>query len=403
MLSSVIPKNDAERVQALRSFGLSKEQREDDFDQITQLASQFTNMPISLVSLVDDKEVWFKSSHGIDLCSSDRGVSLCSYTINNEENTLVLENIKNDKRFKDSTFLNAETNPFVFYAGVCLVDNQGYKLGTLCVIDNKPNTISSSQLNSLKILAKQVVKLMELRKANKVLREVQGDLKKKNKELRSFAGVVSHDMKMPLANIIITTDILKAKYSDELDEKAIEYLTYLKQSSFTLSDYITGLLNHYESDQLDSGQQESFDIHLLLENIVDLLNINVDCEINLPQENIDLTCNKVALEQILLNLIGNSLKYNDKEKIIIDIECKVKKGIYYFTVSDNGIGIPKDKIGEIFTLFATVGNTDRYGNKGNGIGLSTVKKLINNFGGEIQISSEIGKGTVTTFTIQSLD
>ena len=75
-------------------------------------------------------------------------------------------------------------------------------------------------------------------------------------------------MKMPLANIIVTTDILKAKYAKQLDKKAIEYLSYLKQSSFTLSDYITGLLNHYESDKLAEENKEDVDIQHLLEEII---------------------------------------------------------------------------------------------------------------------------------------
>lgn len=110
--------------------------------------------------------------------------------------------------------------------------------------------------------------------------------------------------------------------------------------------------------------------------------------------------NRAALEQIILNLVGNSLKYNDKEKIKIDIHCTEKSGFYHFSISDNGMGIPKNKRSHIFDLFVTTGKLDRNGKKGNGIGLSTVKKLVTKLGGEIEVSSELGKGTTFHFSIK---
>jgi signal transduction histidine kinase len=169
-----------------------------------------------------------------------------------------------------------------------------------------------------------------------------------------------------------------------------------------LSDYITNILTHYESDNITSNEDslEVFDVHTLVEDIVEMLDIGDDCDISFPEESIDIFTNRVALEQILLNLIGNSLKYNDKSKIEIDIDFKKESDFYRFFVKDNGIGIPKDKQKEIFNLFSIVAENDRKGNKGNGIGLSTVKKMIHNLGGEIKVSSVEGKGTTFEFTIE---
>lgn len=113
-----------------------------------------------------------------------------------------------------------------------------------------------------------------------------------------------------------------------------------------------------------------------------------------------MNANRAALEQIILNLVGNSLKYNDKEKIKIDIDCYEKEDCYHFKITDNGIGIPKNKMNHIFGLFATTGELDRYGKKGNGIGLSTVKKLVEKLGGEIKVTSQLGKGTTFQFSLK---
>jgi signal transduction histidine kinase len=107
----------------------------------------------------------------------------------------------------------------------------------------------------------------------------------------------------------------------------------------------------------------------------------------------------VALEQIFLNLIGNSIKYNDKEKAVIDLSISLDTTHYIFKISDNGRGIPNDKLETIFDLFSTVGAYDRNGQKGHGIGLSTVKKLVYKLGGEISVASELGSYTTFTFSI----
>ena len=400
MIAPTIPVDERERLEALHSYDILHTGREEAYDQITELASHLADMPVSLISLVDREEVWFKSSYGMEIESGSRELSFCGHAVGKDHPVLVLEDIKKHPDFHDHPYANQKNDPIQFYAGVCLLDNHGHALGTLCVIDHKPNTLSEKQIKALKVLAKQVVKLLELNKRNKELSLVQDELKEKNDDLREFAGRVSHDMKMPLANMIVTADILRSRYSSDLDDEAVKYLNYLKDSSFSLSDYISGMLAHYESDRIAEAKDEEFDLNHLLEDIVELLNIDHKCEINFPEVNFELSCNRSALEQILLNLIGNSLKYNDKETIVISIDCTNKDDFYHFDISDNGMGIPEEKLESIFDLFTTVGNLDRQGRKGNGIGLSTVKKLVTKLGGTIEVTSEVGKGTSFRFSIK---
>ncbi len=401
MQLNTIPKNEAERLLALKSYKLDRHQNDVDFNNITELASSLTNIPSSLISIVEEDEVWFKSAKGMQICTSDRNLSFCSYAVASDDDIYIVEDTKKDLRFINHPYTKNGKDSVVFYAGVCLVDKNDHKLGTLCVIDNKPNSLNEQQKDALKLLAKQVVKLIELNKSNVKLRQTKRKLTKKNKMLKGFASQVAHDMKMPLANMILTTDILRSKYKKDIDNQGLDYLKNIKSASLSLSNYINNLLSYYENSAMGKKSAEHFSFNQLLEEVIDILNIKVDCSINLPEKDYDIHTNRAALELILLNLITNSLKYNDKPETVIDIELDTSDAQYDFiTVRDNGIGIAKEKQKQIFKLFSTVEETDRFGQRGHGIGLSTVKKLVSNLVGNINVNSKIGEGSSFKFSIK---
>lgn len=371
---------------------------ERDFDNITSLAANICNVPISVISIVDADRIFLKSHYGLPLDINEKNGYFCDHTISGNGEMLIVEDARTDYRFKNLP--KVKDGSIVFYAGVPLINNDGFILGTLCIFDTIPRRLTNQQKNILTSLAFQVVRLFKVRKYNRNMQIFQERLKEQNEKLKNFAGTVSHDMKMPLANMILTSDILRTKYGDILDEQAHKYLENLKQSSISLSEYINGLLQHYQSDHTAATKESEFDSHDIFEEVIELLNIYEDCEINLPEKNIELVANFTALEQILLNLIGNSLKYNDKPITQIDLDCQENEEFYVFKISDNGPGIPKEDLEHIFELFKTTSNIDRQGKKGSGIGLSTVKKLVDSLGGKIFIDSEVGQGTSFEFTIK---
>ena len=107
----------------------------------------------------------------------------------------------------------------------------------------------------------------------------------------------------------------------------------------------------------------------------------------------------ILLDQILINLFTNSLKYSNKKIAEIELFVSESTSHYLFVVKDNGPGIDKKHQGDIFNLFKTATFKDQFGNKGNGIGLATVKKIIGKLGGEVYIESELGHGTEFHFSI----
>jgi len=398
MIEPALPVNEDFRLETLKSLDILDTESEKELDEITSLAAYLCDTEIALISLVDKDRQWFKSKYGLSICETPREQSFCAHAILASHTPLIVKDARLDERFCNNPL--TEQGIVVFYAGIPLVDKNGFALGTLCVIDSKPKELSDKQLQALKSLANQVIILFELNKKNNDLEKVEDKLRKRNKSLKEFARVISHDLKMPLANVITTSDLLKLKLANDLDEETKEYFEYIKQSSFSMSDYINDVLDHYESDSLVKNKPELFKLNHLLKEITELLSIKPDCTIHFPESNPTLECNKSALKQIFFNLIGNSIKYNDKEHIRIDIELTEDTMFYYFKIGDNGMGIPADKIDSIFELFTTANGTDRSGNKGNGIGLSTVKKLVENLGGCIKVKSALGASTVFDFSIR---
>lgn len=399
MIAAQLPINEKARLKALNSLAILDSLPEQQYDNITELASYICGTSNAVISLVDENRQWFKSKVGLTVCETTREVSFCSHSILNPDKLMEIPNALEDPRFKNNPLVRDEDNPIIFYAGVPILDPSGLPLGTLCVLDSKPNLLNEKQKKSLVNLAEQVQELLKLHVLNNELKESKKHLATHNSLLKDFAGTVSHDMKMPLANLIVTSDILNKKYGKIIDDSGKKYLSYLKQSSLSLSDYITNILAHYESSSYDVDDRKDFDVNDLLENIIELINIKHHCDINLPEFNHTIHCNRIALEQIFLNLIGNSIKYNDKKETVIDISISIDSTHYIFKITDNGRGIPQDKVESIFELFSTVGEYDRDGQRGHGIGLSTVKQLVNQLGGEISVHSELGCSTTFTFSI----
>jgi PAS domain S-box-containing protein len=155
--------NEMDRLLALKCYDILDTLAEEEYDELTVLAAEICQTPISLITLVDEKRQWFKSTHGIEVRETPVEESFCAHAIQQPLETMVVKDARADERFRYNPHVNGNLN-IVFYAGVPLVDANNYPLGTLCVIDHQPRELSDSQLKSLQVLAKSVVRLLELRK-----------------------------------------------------------------------------------------------------------------------------------------------------------------------------------------------------------------------------------------------
>lgn len=162
-----IPVDEVERVNALNSYDILDTLPEKDYDAITRLASYICGTPIALISLIDSDRQWFKSKVGLDISETPRTDAFCRYTILND-GILEVPDTLLDELFVDNVLVTGQPN-VRFYAGVPLIDNEGYKLGSLCVIDNVARKLTFEQRDALQTLANEVISHLTLRKQKTAL------------------------------------------------------------------------------------------------------------------------------------------------------------------------------------------------------------------------------------------
>lgn len=154
MLVAPIPENEHTRLETLRGLHILDTMAEERFDRITRLARRLFSVSISVVSLIDSDRQWFKSVQGLDVCETSRDISFCGHAIN-QPTVMVVPDALNDPRFADNPLVLAAPN-IRFYAGFPLTMPNGMRVGTLCIIDDKPKEFSLQDEQALEDLGRLV-------------------------------------------------------------------------------------------------------------------------------------------------------------------------------------------------------------------------------------------------------
>ena len=201
MISARIPVEENERLSELYRYEILDTPREDDFDRIALLASRICRTPISTISFVDRTRQWAKSIVGLKKIPENRNASFCSHAILNTR-LFEVRNALRDKRFANNPLVQQKPK-IRFYAGMPLITSKGFKLGALCVIDTIPRRLSEMQTFALKVLSRQIVKLMELRIRNKEMAQTA-------EMQQRIISIMSHDIRGPLSSIKTFLDLNKA-------------------------------------------------------------------------------------------------------------------------------------------------------------------------------------------------
>ncbi|MDP3927828.1 MAG: GAF domain-containing sensor histidine kinase [Bacteroidota bacterium] len=398
MKTPTIPSNESARLQAIYEYEILDTFTEEDYDSLTKIAAEICQTEISLISFVDSERQWFKSHYGLDASETPRDYSFCAHAINNPEEIFIVNDARLDERFADNPLVTEKPN-VIFYAGMPLISESGFPMGTMCVIDPNPKQLSQGQIEALRGLSKQVINLLELRKSKIELEKTNLALKEQIARLETFAMIAAHDLKSPLKNISSIVDMVLEDHSGSIASDGQKMLGLLKKSSNKLLNLVDGMLAYCKSDRAIHDKKTEVNFYDLFEQLKELFAGSINVEITTQIKIETAVTNLTALSQIFINLISNAIKYNDKPTSKIEIGVEAVSGYLQFYVKDNGPGIDEQHHLKVFEAFQILSDKDRFGDRGNGLGLNTVKSLTQKLGGDVCIDSKFGEGTTFIFTI----
>jgi signal transduction histidine kinase len=244
----------------------------------------------------------------------------------------------------------------------------------------------------LRALARQITQLLELRKSKLELEE-------RNQTLNRFAAVAAHDLKAPLNNITMLTELLLNEHSATLNADGQKILNSILYSSTKLRSLVNGLLDYSKNYSELHQSFTTFQVEELKTVLLNLLNIPEGTVVNMHFALKEIRSHRTLIEQILMNIVSNAIKYNDKPHPIITLNISENNLFYLFDIEDNGPGIPPSVHEKIFEPFVVHANKDRFGEKGHGLGLATVKKVVHALGGTVTLESQLGIGTTFHLSI----
>lgn len=375
-----------DRNTVLREYRVLDTATEPAFDDITRSALYVLDMPIALISLVDESRQWFKSEQGLDCRETPISSSVCAHAIR-QYDFFEIPDLAADPRFADNPLVTGD--PFVrFYGGAVLRTSEGIALGTVCVLDRKPRQLDEGQRGFLKGLARQTMALLELRRTLRLSLEAV----ERQAHLMAVAG---HDLRQPLAVIANAVAAGLAAPSHPavprqlgLAQRAVDQVAEQLDSLVTAATR-RGSLAEMAPTQVTFRMSELFDslgsgwmAHAASKGI----------RLQVMPCSAEVFSDRRLLSSILGNLVGNAIKYTRSGRILIG--CRRRARMLEVCVHDTGVGIsPADQL----TIFSPFKQLDPQSD-GLGLGLALVRQAALQLQLPLAVSSVPGQGT--RFSVQ---
>ncbi len=386
------PENETERLANLREYQILDTEPEAAFDELVKIGASVAKVPICLVSLVDHNRQWFKAKVGIEQSSTARDLAFCGHAILCQDPMLIPDTTF-DARFSDHPFVTRGFN-IRFYAGFPLISKEGHALGTFCVLDTVPRHLTEEQIEFLGFLAKQVVALMELKRAERLVDQQKSLLIESSKlmALGQMTAEIVHEINNPLAIIHARAALLvnAAKQKNLSPEMTLDSAERLLETSHRINKIVSGL-----SGMVRNSEQESFEKVQLRKMIDDTLFFctercranGIELKVQAVDPDLMLYCKPVQISQVLLNLLNNAVDaVSTLPDKWIQVSFHETESHSELRVKDSGNGITPEVIAHIFDPFFT---TKKKGN-GTGLGLSISKGIMEAHRGSLHCEHDDG-------------
>ena len=388
-METLIAPNEEGRMAALRRYAVLDTPPDGSFDRITAIAASLFEVPIALVSLVDEHRIWFKSKFGLDATQIDRAPGLCASAIMHPE-VYVVKNAAEDARTLSNPLV-AGSMGFRFYAAAPLITHDGFQLGTLCVIDKEPRDFTTEQETLLRHLASIVMDEMELRLD--ALRAIA----RKNE----FLALASHELRTPLGTAKAYLELASLELSGGgVVSEVSEYMHKAGVAVDKITLLITDLL---DVSRIEHGKLllrvSEFDLDALVAETVESVRPIA------PSHSLRVTGNtgrlikgdRERIQQVLTNLLTNAVKYSPgKEEVGIDLSATMDHVIV--KVRDHGIGIAPEHLEKVFQRFHREQHAQQHF-PGLGVGLYIASEITKEHQGKLWAESALGAGSVFHFSL----
>lgn len=395
MPAAPLPPNEKERLERLRAYGILDTAPEESFQRIVRVASTVLDVPIALISLVDEGRQWFKAKVGLDAPETPRDLAFCAHAILGTDVFVVTDATKNPL-FKDNPLVTGAPD-IRFYAGAPLKTYDGYMLGTVCAIDQRPREPSPAQIALLRDLSAVVVEQMELRAAGRTALEEVAERTRIDAFKSSFIATVNHELRTPLTSIIGVIDLINSGAAGDVPPEITELMTIADRNAAVLLRLINDLL---DSAKLAEGKLALSVDAVNLDAIVRESVANMrsycrehDVQITLVEtQRAMVMADKVRIAQVMNNLISNGVKFSPRGASV-DVGLTIKNGYAEVSIEDKAGGIPASIRPHIFEKFIQARTPDTLLRPGTGLGLNIAKAIIEQHRGDIGFDTTDGVGT----------
>ncbi len=390
-----VPENDEERVKALRRYvpeGTSP-QHDEAIENLARLASEFCDVPIVFVNLIDENAMFQQACFGHKGQTTNRTDSFCQFTIM-QDDIFEVQDTHTDSLFRNNPYVTSDFQ-LRYYAGAPLKTPDGYNIGSLCLIDQQPNALTTSQKRALRTLADEVVSRMELRALNH-------KLDKENQSKDELMRIVSHDMRNPLMGIVGFAEYL---YQEAEDEEKKEIYGIMEDAGKHMLGIVNVMLNsEYLRNETFRLNRKQVDVAALTHDVITFhksfaLLKEQQIELDIPDKLL-FKLDPERWKHIIGNLLSNAIKFTPRQgRISVTLNLDRSNGrTLVLQVQDSGMGMTDEQIKGLYSGDKSHHRKGTEGEETSGLGLLLIKKSVELHRGKVDVESNPVKGTL--FTIQ---